>query len=113
MIYFFISGCSTSDDSATDWEKFAIMWKEAAIQEKKQMTDISDIANNFKDTDREYVISIFGKPSFQGRNNFGQYELRYDFNSVPETDEKMMQYLSFIIEKEAVIRVEALLLPEE
>ncbi len=95
-----------------DWQEFTTNWKNASTQEKKQMIDVSFLYENFKSKDENYVITIFGSPSFKGQNNFGQYEVRYDFDSVPKTEGRRKQYLSFIIEKDVVVRVEAFILPE-
>ena len=56
------------------------------------------------------MTARFGVPSFKGQNEFGQYEIRYEFDAVPETDGKIMQHLAFIIEKGTIILVEAVTL---
>lgn len=112
LIGLILVGCVKPSDTSTDWQKFAAKWKKATIQEKKQMTDVFKIHERFQSKDEKSVIAVFGEPSFNRKNQFNQYEIRYDFDPVPETDGKILQHLSFIIEKEAVVRVEANILPE-
>ena len=107
-----LTSCARTPDISIDWHQFAGKWRDATIQEKKRMSNVFTIHEEFQSKDEQAVIAIFGPPSFKGENTFGEYEIKYDFDPVPETDGKIMQHLSFILEKGVVIRVQANILPE-
>ena len=75
------------------------------------MVEVVEIYYEFKAKDKKAVMQVFGQPSFEGRNDFDQYEIRYDFDPVPETNGKVVQHLSFIMEEDKVARVEANIIP--
>ena len=112
LIFLTFLGCNRPSDTSIDWQEFATKWKNASIQEKKEMTDLFPIHEKFQSKEEKSVIAIFGSPSFKGQNKFSQYEVRYDFDPVPETDGRIIQHLSFIIERNKVVRVEVFILPE-
>jgi hypothetical protein len=98
-------GCAPPSSKTNHWESFAEKWRQASIQERKEMIDLS-LLQEFVSKGREDVISVFGVPSFDGANDFGEHEIRYDFDPVPETDGAIFQHLTFIMEDDKVVRVE-------
>jgi len=105
-------GCGKPAADKTDWNSFGRQWQKASIREKKQMIDLSKIGEEFNGKDRGYVMEIFGKPSSEGENDFGEHEIRYDFDPYPDTDGELLQHFSFALEHGRVVRVEASLISD-
>lgn len=105
-------GCSPHLDSQAHWQDFSAQWKAGSIPERKRMVDIQAIHHAFQEKTADEVKQVFGTPTFEGEDEFGDPVLRYDFDPVPDTDGPMMHHLTFTMENRTVVRVEANLMTE-
>ncbi len=69
------------------------------------MADVAKVGTLFEGVPKTQISELFGDATQVGIDKFGEDVLRYELGDVPEADGGGKYHLTFVFEKDVVIRV--------
>jgi hypothetical protein len=99
-------GTAESTDGVSDERaEFGTAWKEASIDQRRQMVDIIKISTLFQGATKSEVNDAMGPADTMGVDKFGEDVMRYELGVMPENLGGGSYHLTIVFENDLVVNV--------